>query len=65
MDQNFKDRGFTDIIDVSLDNELINLQNLIYQKTKHLLVTHDENLSINEKINLKLKNDGWNLYIVI
>jgi len=56
MDQNFKDRGFTDIIDVSLDNELINLQNLIYQKTKHLLVTHDENLSINEKINLKLKN---------
>ena len=56
MDQNFKDRGFTDIIDVSLNDELKNLQNLIYQKTKHLLITHDQKLSLSEKINLELKN---------
>ena len=56
MDQNFKSRGFTDIIDISLNDELKNLQNLIYEKTKNLLVKHEQKLPLSEKIQLQLKN---------
>jgi len=63
MDQNFKSRGFTDIIDISLNDELKNLQNLIYEKTKNLLVKHEQKLPLSEKIQLQLKNvppkDFW------
>jgi len=59
----FRSEGFTDIMDVNLNEELKDLQNLIYFKTKSLLVKHDENLSISEKINLKFqeipKTEFW------
>ena len=55
MFDRFRSEGFTDIIDVKLNEELKNLQNLIYLKTKYLLVKHDENLPIDEKIKLKFK----------
>ena len=55
MYDKFISQGFTDIIDISLNEELKNLQNLIYLKTKYLLVKHDENLPIDEKIKLKFK----------
>ena len=63
MFDRFRSEGFTDIIDVKLNEELKNLQNLIYFKTKSLLVKHDENLPIDEKINLKFqeipKSEFW------
>ena len=63
MYDKFISQGFTDIIDISLNEELKNLQNLIYLKTKYLLVKHDENLTIEEKIKLKFKeipkNEFW------
>ena len=59
----FKTEGFTDIINVYFKEELKNLQSLIYFKTKSLLVKHDDDLPINEKLNLKFqkipKNEIW------
>ena len=53
----FKTEGFTDIINDYFKEELKNLQSLIYFKTKSLLVKHDDDLPINEKLNLKFQND--------
>ena len=55
IDKKFIERGFTDIIKINFNDELINLQKLIYDQTKNYLVNHSENLSIEEKINLKFK----------
>ena len=55
MDTNFLSRGFTDILYVSFNDELKNLQKLIYEYTKNYLVDHDQSLSIEKKINLHFK----------
>ena len=55
MDSNFASRGFTDILNVSFNDELENLQKLIYEFTKNYLVDHDQNLPIQKKINLHFK----------
>lgn len=55
MDANFQDRGFTDVFDVRVDEELKNLSNLIYENTKSYLIDHDENISLKQKINLNFK----------
>ena len=46
MYDKFISQGFTDIIDINLNEELKNLQNLIYLKTKYLLIKHDENFML-------------------
>ena len=56
MDQNFINRGFTDVINIPFDKELTNLQKLIYLNTKKYLVEHNDNLPLHEKINLKFKD---------
>ena len=55
MDQNFASRGFTDVIDVSISEELENIQKLIYSNTKKYLVKHEDSLSLEEKVNLHFK----------
>jgi uncharacterized protein YpuA (DUF1002 family) len=55
MDTNFISRGFTDVLYVSFNDELENLQKLIYEFTKDYLVDHNQSLSINKKINLHFK----------
>ena len=63
MDLNFITRGFTDNLFVNFNDELKKLQKLIYINTKSYLVDHDENLSIEKKINLSFKekpsNELW------
>ena len=51
MHQNFLYRGFTDIFKVSIDEELNNLQKLIYLNTKNYLVKHKDSLTLEEKVN--------------
>ena len=48
-------RGFTDIFKVSIDEELCNLQKLIYLNTKNYLVKHKDSLTLEEKVNLNFK----------
>jgi len=55
MDNNFITKGFTDIICVNFNDELINLQKIIYGKTKDYLIEHEQNLPIEKKINLQFK----------
>ena len=55
MDQNFLYRGFTDIFKVSIDEELCNLQKLIYLNTKNYLIKHKESITLEEKVNLNFK----------
>ena len=55
MDQNFTYRGFTDIIKVSANEELKNFQKLIYLNTKKYLVEHNDDLTLEEKVNLNFK----------
>ena len=62
MDSNFASRGFTDILNVSFNDELENLQKLIYEFTKNYLVDHDQNLPIQKKINLHFKEKPLDLY---
>ena len=63
MDQNFIDRGFTNIFEIDVQKELASLSNLIYQNTKNYLVDHDSDISLNEKLNLNFKeipsSDIW------
>ena len=55
MNKNFINKGFTDIIYISAEQELTKLQNLIYLNTKDLLIDHEKNISINQKLNLNFK----------
>lgn len=55
MDQNFINKGFTDVTNVSIKEELLNVQKLIYSNTKKYLVEHKENLSVEDKVNLNFK----------
>mgnify|MGYP001165078829 CR=1 FL=1 len=55
MIEDFLKKGFTEIINVPVKRELDLLQKLIYSNTKNLLVDHDENLSIEEKVNVNFK----------
>jgi len=63
MDQNFIDRGFTNIFQIDAQKELANLADLIYQNTKQYLADHDSDISLNEKLNLNFKeipsSDIW------
>ena len=65
MYDQFISQGFTDILDINFNEELENLQNLIYLNTKHLLVEHDENLPIEEKINQSSSSNHKLSYISI
>ena len=56
MNDNFIDKGFTDIIDVQAHQELTNLKNLIYLNTKSFLIDHEDNISIDQKLNLNFKD---------
>ena len=51
----FIKNGFTDIIYIDVHEELLPLQKKIYEITKPLLVDHEDNLSILEKIKLPFK----------
>ncbi len=58
--------GFTEIINVNFkNNELISLQNIIYNKTKHLIIEHNNELALIKKIQLPFKNiptkNDWSL----
>lgn len=56
VDNFFLERGFTEVKKVKFqNNELINLQKLIYSLTKNQLVDHSQELSIEKKINLPFK----------
>lgn len=55
MDSDFLLKGFTSVFKVNFNNELTNLQNLIYENTKDHLVDHDSKLSLEKKINLEFK----------
>ncbi len=55
MDQNFIEQGITEVFDVSVEKELTDISNLIYENTRNFLIDHDNNLSLNEKINLNFK----------
>ena len=55
MIEDFLKKGFTEIINVPVKKELDLLQKLIYSNTKNLLVDHDENLSIEKKVNVNFK----------
>ena len=55
MIEDFLKKGFTETINVPVKKELDLLQKLIYSNTKNLLVDHDENLSIEEKVNVNFK----------
>tara|TARA_B100001123_G_scaffold184448_1_gene211063 strand:- start:2908 stop:3690 length:783 start_codon:yes stop_codon:yes gene_type:complete len=55
MDKIFFERGFTEIIKVNFNNELTNLQNLIYETTKNLLEDHDQSLSVEAKLKIPFK----------
>ena len=50
MHQNFLYRGFTDIFKVSINEELCNLQKLIYLNTKNYLIKHKESITLKEKV---------------
>ncbi len=59
----FFERGFTDNLKLDLGEKLFSLQSLIYDLTKDLLINHDQNLLISEKIKLPFKivpkGDSW------
>lgn len=55
MDHFFNSRGFSKIFKVNFENELSNLQNLIYSITKDHLEEHDNSLSIDQKLNVHFK----------
>lgn len=63
MDQNFLNRGFTDVFDIKIDEELTQLSKLIYTETKPFLVDHNEGISLQQKLNLNFKEipdtDTW------
>ena len=43
MKKDFLEKGFTQILKVNFKNELLDLQKLIYETTKDLLIDHDSN----------------------
>ena len=55
MDHNFLERGYTEIFKINFANELKNIQELIYSLTKELLVDHDNNLNIEQKLRINFK----------
>ena len=52
---NYVDLGVTEILNVLIKKELSEIQNFIYEKTKHLLINHNKNLNIEKKIKLPFK----------
>ena len=48
-------KGFTDTFKIDFENELLDLQRLIYNSTKDFIVDHDSNLKFEEKIKLPFK----------
>ena len=55
MNQSFISKGFSEIFKVNFKNELIDLQNLIYNLTKEYIEDHDPADSIEKKLNLNFK----------
>ena len=51
MKNEFLEKGFTQILEISFNNELLALQKLIYENTKDNLINHDSNLKIEDKLN--------------
>jgi len=50
MKNEFLEKGFTQILEISFNNELLALQKLIYENTKDNLINHDSNLKIEDKL---------------
>ena len=59
----FNEQGFIEEFRVEVGNKLKNLQEKIYSLTKNLIIEHDSNLDIKEKLNLPFKsipeNEIW------
>ncbi len=55
MKKDFYNNGFTDIFKLNLGNTLINLQNKIYNCTKELIVEHNPDIGLDQKIKLPFK----------
>ena len=47
--------GVTEVLDVFVKKELLEIQNLIYEQTKYLLINHNNKMRIEEKIKLPFK----------
>ena len=56
MKHNFSTEGFTDIFKLELGQDLLDLQKRIYNSTKELIIDHDVNLSIVDKLQLPFKS---------
>ena len=63
MLDSFYNNGVTDLFYVNLEPKLKKLQNLIYDSTKELLISHSENLEVEEKLKLPFKeipsSENW------
>ena len=55
MTNSYVDKGFTEIITIKFDNELRDIQQLIYDKTKKLLSEHDGSISLEKKLKVPFK----------
>ena len=51
----YSKKGFSEIITIKFDNELRDIQQLIYDKTKKLLADHDINISLEKKLKVPFK----------
>ncbi len=58
MKKDFLEKGFTQILKVNFKNELLDLQKLIYENTKDLLINHDNNLNIEDKLLLPFSEEA-------
>ena len=56
MKHNFSTEGFTDIFKLELGQDLLDLQKRIYNSTKELIIDHNVNLSIVDKLQLPFKS---------
>lgn len=58
MKKDFLEKGFTQILKINFKNELLDLQKLIYENTKDLLIDHDDNLNIEDKLLLPFSEEA-------
>ncbi len=56
VNEDFINCGVTEVIDINLGSNLLNLQNKIYEITKDMIEDHDPDISLIEKIRLPFKS---------
>ena len=65
MVNTYADKGFTEVITINFDNELRDIQKLIYNKTKKLLSEHDSSISLEKKLKVPFKvipsSNDWSI----